>query len=463
MIAPTHIKKHGISTAQYKLDYPNAVMRIQTEQSKNKMSKSKTGLPGKNKGVIRSEAYKEKMSKSIKSKYDSGETIHWNTGNTTSETTKLKISIGNKNAFNAGNLKQQEQKHKRMHQGAESFNCSIHTINEETKITSAHCNTCGLDFSFTNQIFYPSRLEKINKLCPSCQPRETFSSISEREVLSFIKEYYNGIIIANDREQLGGKEIDIYLPELKLGFEFTGLYWHAEKQNAEKNHLLWKQQFASKQGIRLITIFEDEWLMKADIVKSRISGMLGKHQETFNGRTTEIKTVSSSEAQTFLLNNHIQGKDSSTFKIGLYCKSKLIMLATFKKSNMVKGGDGSSWELSRLCSKLNTRVRGGASKLIKHFQSNFNSENLQLLSYADSRWSSGDLYKTIGFEFKGTSAPSYWYMKDYKTRIHRSSLMKHKLVKNEEDKLLTEWQLAQCLGYDRIWDCGTTKWVLNNK
>ena len=136
------------------------------------------------------------------------------------------------------------------------------------------------------------------------------------------------------------------------------------------------------------------------------------------------------------------------------------MLTTFKKTNMVKGGNGSNWELSRLCSKLGTRVRGGASKLIKWFQLKHNTEKLDLISYADSRWSTGDLYSAVGFEYAGKSQPSYWYMTDYKSRIHRSSLMKHKLVKREEDKQLTEWQLAQQIGYDRIWDCGTTKWIL---
>lgn len=38
---------------------------------------------------------------------------------------------------------------------------------------------------------------------------------------------------------------------------------------------------------------------------------------------------------------------------------------------------------------------------------------------------------------------------------------KHKLVKLGCDSLLTEWEIMQNLGYDRIWDCGQTTWVWN--
>jgi hypothetical protein len=27
------------------------------------------------------------------------------------------------------------------------------------------------------------------------------------------------------------------------------------------------------------------------------------------------------------------------------------------------------------------------------------------------------------------------------------------------DMSSTEWAMAQCLGYDRIWDCGKIKWL----
>lgn len=411
------------------------------------------------KGKPKSKEAIENQRDSLKKSYASGKTVHWGKGKNRSIETREKISNALKGSTNIGNVLQRERKHERMKLGAASYNCTILNIDDLSGITTAKCNTCDSSFKFTNQIFYPNRLVKIQKLCPACQPRDTLSSTGEREMFDFIKSIYGDTIIPNDRTTLGGYELDIYLPKLKIAFEFTGLYWHAEKQNPKRNHLLWKKQFAFKEGVRLITVYEDEWNNKRQIVESRIRGILGLHLDSFMARKMEIREVETSEARKFLLDNHLQGVDTSSIKIGLYSADELIQIATFKKSNMVKGGNGLSWELSRLCSKLNTRVQGGASKLIKNFQSNFN-KGYPLISYADSRWSDGDLYSKLGFKYDGSSAPSYWYTKDYRIRNHRSKYMKHLLVKSEDDKLLTEWQLAQRLGLDRIWDCGTTKWTL---
>jgi hypothetical protein len=322
-----------------------------------------------------------------------------------------------------------------------------------------HCQKCDNRFTFSRQIFRPSAKNGI-KICPTCNPRNSGRSVLENELFMFVKKM-DGSAVANDRRLLKGKELDVYLPERKLAFEFTGLYWHAEKQQPENKHLLWKAQYAYKCGVRIVSIFEDEWLQKRAIVESRIKTILGLTSKTIYARKCTIQKVESKAKNQFLTDNHIQGKDTCSVALGLFDCNTLVALATFKKSNIVKGGDGSSWELSRFCSKLDYRVIGGASKLIKHFQNNFNSEKLNLISYADRRWSTGNLYETIGFKYAGTSPPSYWYTKDYKTRVHRSALMKHKLVKDPSDSHFTEWELAKRSGYDRIWDCGTTKWILS--
>jgi len=501
MISPTHIKKHGLTTKEYKEKFPTATLRIFSEQTKSKMSKAKIGKPTWNKGVPVTEEQKKKLSETAKQSYASGERKHWNLGKTHSAETKQKISEANKNSsltpeqyerLKAAQLKYRESERyvppmlgkklseeaklaikqkligennhqfrktaARIEQIAEKENCSV--LRHEDQYVVLECLTCNSIFKFTKQMFNESSDRK-EKYCPTCFPRESGTSLAEKEVANFIKQIYSGQIVENDRQQLGGKEIDIYIPDLNLGFEFTGLYWHSEKQNPNRQHLLWKTQFAAKQGITLITIFEDEWQSKQEIVKSRVSGLLGVHTVKYHARDLEIKLITPKSCNSFLEENHIQGPDSSTIRLGLFASEKLVSVATFKKTNMVKGGDGKKWELSRFCSMLNTRVVGGAGKLLSHFQKNYNTENLPLISYADRRWSSGKLYEKLGFKFEGSTSPSYWYTADYKHRKHRSALMKHRLVKSPEDNKLTEWQLAQAQGFDRIWDCGTTKWILS--
>ena len=72
--------------------------------------------------------------------------------------------------------------------------------------------------------------------CPVCVGELT-SSKAEKEIKEFIQQYYKGEIQSNNRQILNYKEIDLYLPELKFGIEFNGMYWHREEKVGKKYHL----------------------------------------------------------------------------------------------------------------------------------------------------------------------------------------------------------------------------------
>lgn len=130
-------------------------------------------------------------------------------------------------------------------------------------------------------------------------------------------------------------------------------------------------------------------------------------------------------------------------------------LATYGKRKIT--GGISKWELIRFCNKLHTTVIGGFSKLQKHFENNFLKPNEQIISYANLRYSNGNMYEKNGFKFLHSSSPSYWYIFNGEL-MHRSLFQKHKLpniLKENFDSNLTEWQNMKNNGYDRIWDCGT--------
>jgi len=107
MISPSHLKRHGISGQEYKIKFPGSILRIQTEESKNKASQSKKGCQAWNKGIPQPIEQREKQSRTRKLKFESGELIHWNLGNKTSPETKSKISASCK-----GLTLTQEQKEK---------------------------------------------------------------------------------------------------------------------------------------------------------------------------------------------------------------------------------------------------------------------------------------------------------------------------------------------------------------
>lgn len=288
--------------------------------------------------------------------------------------------------------------------------------------------------------------------CPKCfQEKSNF----EKEVFEYIKTILpNENIIENDRTILNGKELDIYIPNLKISFEINGLIWHSEKFNDEKKYHLRKTQLCEKQGIRLIHIFEDEWVDKNDICKSRILNILNKIENKIYARKCVIKEVLYKDSVEFINENHIQGNVMSTYRYGLYYNNELVSLMTFSKPRInVKGNkDDNSYELLRFCNKKNINVIGGASKLFAHFKKIHNPK--KIISYADRRWSKGELYEILNFVKYNESQPSYSYVIN-KKRVNRFSLRKDILVsKYGCDPKMTEKEFCNSKGWYRIYDCG---------
>jgi hypothetical protein len=288
--------------------------------------------------------------------------------------------------------------------------------------------------------------------CPKCN---TQSSKSEKEVVTFLRQFKK--VEENDKKILGGKELDIYIKELKTAIEYNGLYWHSEIHK-DKNYHLDKLENCNKQGIRLVQIFEDEWLNKRNIVESRLKGIVGKNKIIYARKTT-IKEVSPKESSKFLEENHLQGKIGAKVKIGLYEENDLVAIMTFGdlRVNLGATKKEGNYELLRFCNKLNTTVVGGASKLLKHFTRNYNPKSI--ISYADRRWSEGNVYEKIGFNKVSTSKPNYFYTKGT-VRENRFKYRKSELVKAGFSKEKTEKQIMTEQGYYRIYDCGTIKYEM---
>jgi len=80
----------------------------------------------------------------------------------------------------------------------------------------------------------------------------------------------------------------------------------------------------------------------------------------------------------------------------------LVSVMTFSKGNISRKSKG--WEIDRFASLMNTSVIGGASKLWEYFLNHYMPDIV--VSYADNRWSNGNLYKTLNFQFEKTLRPT---------------------------------------------------------
>jgi hypothetical protein len=313
------------------------------------------------------------------------------------------------------------------------------------------CKKCGLEFDAI--LKYHKYLE-----CRVCKPTGTKMEI-------FIKRYLDDLnipYIYRERNILNGYEIDVYVPNHKLGIELNGLYWHSE-EHKDKNLHVKKANLADKAGIKLIQIFEDEFKQKKEIVINRLNNLLHLNENKIYARKCIVKYIDNTIKNNFLIKNHIQGNSNTSINLGLYYKEELVSVMTFSKERLALGNKKSEddvYELNRFCSISNTTIIGGAGKLLKYFIKNYNPK--KIISYADRRWSSGNLYETLGFKFINNTNPNYWYTNNFINREHRFKYRKNVLKDKLEnyDPNLTEIQNMNNNGYVRIWDAGNKKYVM---
>lgn len=65
-------------------------------------------------------------------------------------------------------------------------------------------------------------------------------------------------------------ELDIYLPDEEIAIEYCGLFWHCELKQPKKSYHSTKLQKCNEKGIRLITVFENEWREDTESLGKRI-------------------------------------------------------------------------------------------------------------------------------------------------------------------------------------------------
>lgn len=285
-------------------------------------------------------------------------------------------------------------------------------------------------------------------------PTENHISSQHKEIIDYIESISETEIVINTRSIISPLELDIYLPEYKLAIEIDGVYWHSEQQGKDRNYHLNKTELCLEQGIKLLHIFETD---NIEIWKSTISGILQNNTRVF-ARKCIIQELDNLSYKEFCTENHLQGHSAAKYKYGLYYKDNLVAIMSFAKSRYSNSYD---FELMRYCNKRHITVVGGASKLLSYFMKHNKGD---IVSYANRRWSEGDMYKTIGFDELNDSTPNYFYIVRNKLES-RLKYQKHKLsnILENFDINLSEYDNMISNGFDRIWDCGNKVFVLYNK
>lgn len=343
-----------------------------------------------------------------------------------------------------------------------------------SKITNTHLRKCHNMTMDEFKLKYPNissmsksmeeQLNDARKNSNLVVSKNRFISSYELELNEFLNSY--GIKFETNRQILIGKEIDILIPNIRLGIEFNGLRWHSEFYGRkDRNYHLNKTILCNQKGYSLIHIFEDEFVNHKDIVFSKIKHIIKKDYDLpkIQGRKISLKEIYKNDAEIFLNKFHIQGFCSSTVYIGGFYNEELVAVMTFKNGGIAN----KDWELTRFATNYNYRYQGVGGKLFAYFVRKFNPTCI--ISFADRRWTinqENNLYTNLGFVLNSVTKPDYKYYNkkiDKYKRFHKFSFNKHKLSKLYGFPLtMTEKEMAIEAGFDRIWDCGLFKYVWKN-
>lgn len=273
--------------------------------------------------------------------------------------------------------------------------------------------------------------------CPTCGSNV---SNAQKQITALIESF--GVEVEREnRTVLDKLHIDVWVPSHGIGVEYHGSYWHTEARVGNKHREKWER--AEKAGIRLIQIFDFEWLGNPLAVEARLRSLFGL-SEPVAARKCELRKVSRSEAAAFFREVHTQGPGSNPeAAYGLFYGGALAACMSFGKNRF----KGEGWELLRYASKA--RVQGGFSRLFKAFTSEHNPE--RITSYCDLRWGDGNVYRAAGFELDGVTNPDYWYT------LRDRRILRYAARHRPKDQTEREWAAEH--GYEKVLGVGHQRWV----
>lgn len=318
---------------------------------------------------------------------------------------------------------------------------------------SFRCADCGHVWSTS----VDSLVRTHHSGCPACAG--TVSN-AERELFDWVvalcpdaqqsvREVYS--------EKLGYRfEWDVYIPSKKIAIEYNGLYFHRYPVKPKDYH--WeKTRKSAAHGVKLVHVYEDDWLHRRPVVCKTLKHLLGVVDERFFARKLVLKSKDrlSPALQSFYEKNHMLGAPIGGVTYGLLDSGKIRALMTFKPVQSERGkGDG--YELIRFASR--GQVVGGASRLFTAFLRDVRPN--RVISYSDSDMFEGNLYSVLGFNKVRDVPPDYtsvWGgIRRHKSYTRRTNLAR--LLGEAFDPNKSEMQNLINAGVFVIFNSGRTKW-----
>lgn len=288
--------------------------------------------------------------------------------------------------------------------------------------------------------------------CKFCNmKRVAFTSRAEGELIQFVRDLDIGHVESNYRALLKyPSEVDIYVPGRQIAIEYNGLYWHSDQYRNDDYHAV-KFDRCEELGVRLIHVWEDDWLYRPEIVRRNLGHVFGiSDYPEVSIESCLIVEVTEDAAALFMIENHLRGNIEGSMRFGIVHLSELIAV-------MIINIDGQTVNILRHASSR--VVPGGVSALISHLTLSLAPSLIIVI--ADRGTEDDTIYESIGFRLDVRLPPDY----EYALRYHRINKSEYTTDRFRDDPNLyyedgmVERQLADANGIPRVYDSGSIRYI----
>lgn len=205
-----------------------------------------------------------------------------------------------------------------------------------------------------------------------------------------------------------------------------------------------------------VYLFEDRWWSAREMVQERILARLERFRSIF---ARKCKVLSgrgnpgiAEQVREFLQQHHSYSSAKCRYRYALEYEGEIVAVATFSEGRpMVRKIDSmlqnvpkeeqenaeivffDSYEWVRYASLPGVRVVGGMGRLLNAFIEERYTRiepgtPLEVMTYSDSEWGSGDVYEKLGFKYAGERSPVEYFVHKhtfirYPQRLYEKELL----------------------------------------
>jgi hypothetical protein len=262
-------------------------------------------------------------------------------------------------------------------------------------------------------------------------------------------DFLSSLADTSTQVRFGRWTYDAAISGLNLLFDFNGCYWHSYPRTRRAVHEQ-RRLLSEKNGYRLISIWEDDWLYKRGKIEAFLRRVISGSADVIGARKLSVVEIEHAPARGFHEKYHLQGFNNTNapVHIALVGDGEPLAVASFSADSV----------LHRYTVAEGVTIPGGLSRLVSEFKKR--NDGGLISTFCDRDYFTGEVYRASGFIQEGTSLTMSYVVR--RERHRRERYQKHKLPSLFGDVDMTKREIDIC-AENRVyacWNSGTDKYIL---